>query len=126
MAGVMTISVISTPVVAGPGAGTDQLAAIETVKSYLNALVSGDTSLIRSYLAPQVIKERQALLDNPDYPQTLQNAYRNASIEVLGAGTADSGDVWVDVKIILTGSDAIHSRFVVAKYDQGYLIVDEK
>ena len=117
-----TLTVISTT----QAAGTSEQLALDTVNSYLNALSTGDINQIKSHLAPDLLKERESLLDNPTYSAALQNTYSNATFEVLGSQTDSSGKVWVDVKISLNQDESIHSRFVLDESNAEYLIISER
>lgn len=117
-----TMTVISTT----QAAGASEVLAIDTVSSYLNALTAGDIKQIKSHLAPDLLKERESLLDNPTYSAALQNTYSNATFEVLGSQTDNSGKVWVDVRISLNQNESIHSRFMLSESNAEYLIISEK
>lgn len=117
-----TLTVISTT----QAAGTPEVLAIDTVSSYLNALSAGDINQIKSHLAPDLLKERESLLDNPTYSLALQNTYSNATFEVLGSQADNSGKVWVDVKISLNQGDSIHSRFMLGETNAKFLIISER
>ena len=107
-------------------ADTSELLAIETINSYLLALSAGNITQIKSHLAPALLKERESLLDNPTYSNTLQNAYSNATFNVLGSQTDSSGKIWVDVNITLNVDESIHSRFLLGETNNKYLIISER
>jgi len=65
-----------------PAPTSDEALAVASVQAYMNALMAGDIDQVRAHLAPRLLAERQALLDNPTYSQRLQDAYRDAPIEV--------------------------------------------
>lgn len=116
----------STPVFADQAPSPEELRAIDAVNRYLGAVMVGDVAGLREYLAPNLLEERRALLGNPNYPLTLQNAYANATFDIIGSQTVGSDKIRVDVRIVLNGQNAIHSRFLLAKIDNHYLIVAER
>ena len=101
--------------------------AIEAVNGYLGALVIGDIQQLRGFLATEFIKERQALLSNPDYRRVLEVTYANASFNIIGSQQVDDGIALVDAEIVLTNQDIIHSRFQLSRSAQNprYRIIAE-
>ena len=104
----------------------DEAQAVASVQAYMGALITGDVARMRAHLAPGLLAERKALLDNPTYPQHLQNAYGDASFEVVDQLWVGSDKVRVDVKIQLNPQDIVHIRFVLIQIDNSYLINAEE
>ncbi len=104
----------------------NESSAIELVKSYMAALMAGDTSQISQLISPKMLEQRQALFNNPDYPTQLQNAYANATYEIIASEVLATGNTQIDVKIELKQLDVMHSRFVVAKINGQFQIVVEQ
>ena len=123
------LSVLSAgvkPLLADQAPSPAESGAIETVKSYLGALITGDTMQLRGFLAPAFIEERRTLLDNPDYPRILQSTYASATFDIIGSQQMDDGKIRVDVRISLKNRDVIHSRLLLVRVqDQYYRIVAE-
>ena len=110
----------------GPITNPDEALAVASVQGYMSALIAGDMAQVRTYLAPKLLAERKSLLDNPTYPQRLQEAYGDASYEVVGYELLDFDKVQVDVKIQLNPQDAIHSRFILVRMGNAYRIIAEQ
>jgi len=114
------------PVSAGQASGSVGLSAVDTVRDYLDALMVGDVQRLQGFLAPDIYENRRALFSNPDYPLILQEAYANATYSIIGSQAADAGKIWVEVKITLNQSDAIHSRFLLGSTNNHYHIIAEE
>jgi hypothetical protein len=115
---------VSSTVAAEPSA--DEAQAVASVQAYMGALIAGDIAQMRAHLAPGLLAERKALLDNPTYSQHLQNAYGDASFEVVDQLWVGSDKVRVDVKIQLNPADAVHSRFELIRIGNEYRISTER
>lgn len=104
----------------------DEAQAVASVQAYMGALMAGDIDQLRAQLAPKLLAERKALLDNPTYPQYLQKAYGGASFEVVDQLWVGSDKMRVDVKIQLNPQDVVHSRFELIRIDNAYRISTER
>jgi hypothetical protein len=104
----------------------DEAQAVASVQAYMDALMAGDIDQMRAHLAPKLLAERKALLDNPTYPQHLQKAYGGASFEVVDQMWIGSDKVRVDVKIQLNPQDVVHSRLELIRIDNDYRIITER
>jgi hypothetical protein len=105
---------------------SDEALAVASVQAYMDALMVGDVARMRAHLAPKLLAERKALLDNPAYSQHILNAYRNASYEVVDQLWVSSDKVRVDVKIQLNSQDVVHSRFELQRIENTYRIIAER
>jgi hypothetical protein len=99
-------------------ASAEELSAIESVTTYLGALMVVDVFTAKRSLSPKILEARQSLLDNPVYPDKLRNAYLNTSDEVTGSKLLSAGNVQINVKISLNQRDIIHSRFTLENVNQ--------
>ena len=111
---------------AGNAPSVNELSAIETVNSYLSALMAGNTSQARLLLAPRIADERRALFDNSNYPAQLQQAYANASYDVIGSKEINTEKVQVEVRVMLNQQDTVHSQFVLTKINNQFLISSDQ
>jgi hypothetical protein len=122
----MTVFCIDSGLASGSSTSTDEVAAVNVVTNYLQATMVGDVLTIQQYLAPELVKKRQALLNNPSYPQQLSAAYANASYEITDSRALEAEKIQIDTRIRLNNNDTVHSRFVLDKFDDRYLIISEK
>jgi len=104
----------------------NELSAIEAVNNYLGAMMIGDTAQATLFLSPAIADQRRALFSNPTYSTQLQQAYENASHEIIASKMLSSDKVQVDVKVTLNQQDTVHSRFELKNINQQYLITSEK
>lgn len=117
-------SVMSFAASAAPSA--NELSAIETVTNYLGALMTGDTGQAWLLLTPEIADQRRALFENPAYPAQLQQAYANASYDVIASEEISTKKVQVDVRIKINQQDSVHSRFVLSKINNQFLISSDQ
>jgi hypothetical protein len=100
--------------------------AVQTVEAYLGALISANVDDLRSYLAPAMAERYTALLDNPDYGNTLLQEYAGASVEIVDGRQLNPDDAQVDARILLATGDVVGVRFLLSREEsRGYLIVSE-
>jgi hypothetical protein len=109
-----------------PAPVSDEALAVASVQAYMDALIAGDIAQMRTHLAPELLAERKALLDNPTYSQRLQAAYGSASFEIIDQLWVSSDKVRVDVKIQLNPQDVVHSRFELLRIENTYRIISER
>ena len=100
--------------------------ATTVVDNYMTALMAGDLGQAKKYLAPDLLKQRQALFNNPGYSQELLKTYGNAVYQITGTRLAGTGRVEVDVEITLSQLEIIHTRFTLAGSTGGYQIISEQ
>ena len=117
---------VETGFASDPPASADEIAAANVVSSYLQATMAGDVASVQNYLSPQMLKRQQALLNNPGYSQQLSAAYANASYEIMDSRILKTGKIQIETKIHLNANDTVHSRFVLDKFDNRYLIISEQ
>lgn len=90
--------------------------AEDVLKSYLQALSSGDVRTIENLLSPKLLKKRQRLLRNPSYPDFLRKWYANARFEILGfKNFANNNRIKVEVRVVLNEGESTRRGILLLK-----------
>jgi hypothetical protein len=107
-------------------AGNVPIDALITVESYLNSLVAGDISGMKSTLSPGLLLDKASVLDSPSYDATLRSLYANARYKIVKASYLRSGRIRVDVALSLEGDQLMEASFLLTRDNGGsYLICEE-
>ena len=109
----------------------EQLEAKEVVERYFDALKQGDTGSVQSLLDGDLLTTRKDLLNNPTYPDTLIELYKETSYEITAMETLDDGLVAVDTKVSMNSQESMSKRFLLQRTtrenttsDQLYIIAE--
>lgn len=89
--------------------------AEDVLKSYLQALSSGDVRTIENLLSPKLLKKRQRLLRNPSYPDFLRKWYANARFEILGFKNFANNRIKVEVRVVLNEDESTRLGILLLK-----------
>ena len=89
--------------------------AEDVLKSYLQALSSGDVRTIENLLSPKLLKKRQRLLRNPSYPDFLRKWYANARFEILGFKNFANNRIKVEVRVVLNDGESTRLGILLLK-----------
>lgn len=89
--------------------------AEDVLKSYLQALSSGDVRTIENLLSPKLLKKRQRLLKNPSYPDFLRKWYANARFEILGFKNFANNRIKVEVRVVLNEDESTRLGILLLK-----------
>ena len=93
----------------------EQKDAVAVLNVYLNALIEGDMEGIRGSIGGYLLEKRKKLLDNPDYPSLLRDAYKDASFEILNCKILKKDSTQIDVRIDLNEKESRQLRFLLIK-----------
>lgn len=100
----------------------------DTVKGYTNALKSGDTTRLRSYIGGHLYKKRKVLLEqNVSYPEFLRNLYERAEFQISET-VMDLGQRGQAVKVHIEfpdGNSFVSTMIVEEESSGSWKIVDE-
>jgi hypothetical protein len=105
-------------VTTAPAFGDDSTLEAEArslVSQYLVAVAHGDTATIRTLIAGELLKSRDALLDNPDYSAQLIQAHQERTLSVTGARIVGPDQVEVDLLVEESAESQFGIHLLVAK-----------
>ena len=100
--------------------------ALHVVNSYFEALIVGDVAGVRKLLGGNLLKERSAMFDNPNYGSFLQNLYARASYQITQVKMVSDSAVVAQVRLYFGDGNSQDSYFLLDRQaDNQYKIVSE-
>jgi len=77
---------------------------------YMQALIMGDTEIVRSLLVDDELARKSSMLSNPAYSGFLQRLYSNARFQILNTGLSGDDKVIVDVLVTYASHETVKFR----------------
>jgi len=96
--------------VAQPLSSTNVTEAGMVANQYMQALMEGDTEIVRSLLVDDALTRKSSMLSNPTYSGFLQRIYSNAQFQILNAELRSSGNIIADVLVTYSSQETIKFR----------------
>lgn len=101
--------------------------ATNTIDRYFTALATGDTKTISALLGKKLRDNRDRLLSNPTYGDTLIEWYKNVSYTISDHRIVGADKVSLTVKVLRNGKNPSQYLFTIQKNNQSnLLIIDEE
>lgn len=107
-------------------AGAVDAGASAAVESYLNFLIAGDIDGLKSLLSPNLLGQKESILNSPSYDATLRARYQNATFKILDPSPAADGRIKVDTRITLDGGHPMEASFILITDASGNYLIDEE
>jgi hypothetical protein len=107
-------------------AGAVDAGASAAVESYLNFLIAGDIDGLKSLLSPNLLGQKESILNSPSYDATLRARYQNATFKILDPSPAADGRIKVDTRITLDGDHPMEASFILITDASGNYLIDEE
>lgn len=107
-------------------AGTVDAGASAAVESYLNFLIAGDIDGLKSLLSPNLLGQKESILNSPSYDAALRARYQNATFKILDPSPGADGRIKVDTRITLDGGHPMEASFILITDASGNYLIDEE
>jgi len=87
------------------------------VNQYMQALMQGDTEIVRSLLIDNELARKSSMLKNPTYPGFLQKIYNNAQYQISNTELSGADKIIVDVLVTYASQEKAKFRLWLRNTD---------